>query len=71
VAQRALAQDEGIWVCPEGAACFEAVGQLREPGWIGKDEDVVVLNTGSGLIHPDTVPVDVPTLARTGFIPAQ
>jgi threonine synthase len=61
-AQGALARDEGIWVCPEGAACFAAVGQLRESGWIGEDEDVVVLNTGTGLIYPDTVSVDVPTL---------
>jgi threonine synthase len=71
VTQRALAWDEGIWVCPEGAACFAAVGQLREAGWVGEDEDVVVLNTGSGLIYPDTVPVDVPTLAPTGSIPKQ
>jgi threonine synthase len=69
-AQGALARDEGIWVCPEGAACFAAVGRLRETGWLSKDEDVVVLNTGTGLIYPDTVPVDVPTLARTDSIPA-
>jgi threonine synthase len=69
-AQDALGQDEGLWVCPEGAACFAAVDQLRESGWISKDEDVVVLNTGTGLIYPDTVPVDVPTLAPTDFIPA-
>jgi threonine synthase len=69
-AQRALAQDEGLWVCPEGAACFAAVGQLRESGWLGGDENVVVLNTGTGLIYPDTVPVDVPIIERTGSIPA-
>jgi threonine synthase len=69
-AQRSLARDEGTWVCPEGAACFAAVGQLRESGWLGGDEDVVVLNTGTGLIYPDTVAVDVPTLARDGAIPA-
>jgi threonine synthase len=69
-AQGALARDEGMWVCPEGAACFAAAGQLRESGWISEDEDVVVLNTGTGLIYPDTVPVDVPTLDPTGSIPA-
>jgi threonine synthase len=68
-AQRTLATDEGIWVCPEGAACFAAVDQLRESGWLSADEDVVVLNTGTGLIYPDTVAVDVPTLASTGSIP--
>jgi threonine synthase len=68
-AQTALARDEGTWVCPEGAACFAAVGQLRESGWLGGEEDVVVLNTGTGLIYPDTVAVDVPTLPRDGVIP--
>jgi threonine synthase len=68
-AQAALARDEGTWVCPEGAACFAAVGQLRESGWLRGGEDVVVLNTGTGLIYPDTVAVDVPTLPRDGTIP--
>jgi threonine synthase len=68
-AQWQLARDEGTWICPEGAACFAAVGQLRESGWLDGSEDVVVLNTGSGLLYPDTVPVDVPTLAKDGVIP--
>jgi threonine synthase len=70
-AQRQLARDEGTWICPEGAACVAAVGQLRERGWLGGGEDVVVLNTGAGLLYPDTVPVDVPTLANDGVIPAR
>ena len=65
-----LATDEGAWVCPEGAACFVAARQLRESGWIGRDEEVVVLNTGTGLKYPDTVTVDVPTLPRDGAVPA-
>jgi len=68
-AQRALARDEGTWICPEGAACFAAVGQLREAGWLSAGEDVVVLNTGTGLLYPDTVAVDVPTVPRDGAIP--
>ena len=68
-AQGALARDEGTWICPEGAACLAAVGRLRDSGWLDGTEDVVVLNTGSGLIYPDTVPVDVPTLASTDTIP--
>ncbi len=62
-AQRDLAADEGTWVCPEGAACFAAVGQLREAGWLGGSDEVVVLNTGSGLLYPDTITVDAPTVA--------
>jgi threonine synthase len=29
----------------------------------------VVLNTGAGLKYPETVPVDVPVLARDGQVP--
>ena len=65
-----LATDEGTWVCPEGAACFVAARRLRASGWIGRDEEVVVLNTGTGLKYPDTVTIDVATLARDGAVPA-
>lgn len=68
-AEAALARDEGTWICPEGAACFAAVGRLRESGWLAEDDEVVVLNTGTGLIYPDTVSVDVPTLAVDDAIP--
>jgi threonine synthase len=64
-----LAGDEGAWVCPEGAACFVAARQLRSSGWIGREDEVVVLNTGTGLKYPETVTVDVPTLARDGAVP--
>jgi threonine synthase len=58
-----------VFVCPEGAACFAAVGQLREGGWLAGGEHVVALNTGIGTKYPDTVPVDVPVLAKDGHIP--
>ena len=67
--QAALARDEGTWICPEGAACFAAVAQLRESGWLSATDEVVVLNTGTGLIYPDTVAVDVPILPPDGVIP--
>jgi threonine synthase len=57
-------------VCPEGAACFVAARQLRASGWIGDGDEVVVLNTGTGLKYPETVAVDVPVLARDGAVPA-
>jgi threonine synthase len=52
--QRRVAELEGAFVCPEGAACFAAVGRLRESGWIRAGEEVVVLNTGTGLKYPET-----------------
>jgi threonine synthase len=68
-AQGELARSEGAFVCPEGAACFAAVDRLRESGWLRGDENVVVLNTGSGLKYPETVPIEVPTLPAQGRIP--
>ncbi|AGL18012.1 threonine synthase [Actinoplanes sp. N902-109] len=69
--QRLLAADEGMFICPEGAACLAAARQMRAGGLLRTDEKVVVLNTGTGLKYPETVPVDVPTLPVDGAIPAQ
>ena len=66
-----LATTEGAWICPEGAACLAAARELRESGWLGEHEKVVVLNTGTGVLYPETVSVVVPTLAREGRVPAQ
>ena len=68
-----LASLEGAWVCPEGAACFVAARQLRASGWIAAGDEVVVLNTGTGLKYPETVPLregSVPVLPRDGAVPA-
>ena len=40
-------QDKRWWVCPEGAACIAAAGQLQERGLIAREEHVVAFNTGS------------------------
>ncbi|MEV6898650.1 threonine synthase [Amycolatopsis sp. NPDC051372] len=70
-AQRRLAALEGAFICPEGAACFAALDQLRESGWVSEDDEVVVLNTGAGIKYPETVEVDAPLLAKTDAIPAR
>ncbi|MEU0510673.1 threonine synthase [Amycolatopsis sp. NPDC006125] len=66
-----LARAEGTFVCPEGAACFAAVRELRGSGWLSADDEVVVLNTGAGVKYPETVQVSVPVLAKDGAIPPQ
>ena len=48
-AENMLASREGTFVCPEGAATLSAALTLRDTGWLGSDENVVLLNTGSGL----------------------
>jgi threonine synthase len=67
--QREIARLEGCFICPEGAACFSAVRRLRESGWLSGGDEVVVLNTGTGLKYPDTVPVHVPLLAPADSLP--
>jgi threonine synthase len=54
--QRTVARLEGSLICPEGAACFAAVRRLRASGWLSQTDEVVVLNTGTGLIYPETMP---------------
>ncbi|MBT8351020.1 MAG: pyridoxal-phosphate dependent enzyme, partial [Deltaproteobacteria bacterium] len=54
-AENMLASREGAFVCPEGAATLSAALKLQENGWIGSDDNVVLLNTGSGLKYPETV----------------
>jgi threonine synthase len=68
--QRAVARLEGSLICPEGAACFAAVRQLRASGWLSETDQVVVLNTGTGLIYPETITTHPPLLPPSGSIPA-
>ncbi|MGP4059398.1 threonine synthase [Halobacillus sp. H74] len=60
--QKRIAQKEGAFVCPEGAAAFLAARKLRETNWINADDHVVVLNTGAGIKYPDTVNIEIPIL---------
>src|SRR6267143_2338048 len=46
---RELGSTEGLFVAPEGAACFAALKSLLEAKQISPDEQVVVFNTGSGI----------------------
>jgi threonine synthase len=68
--QRRIAELEGSFSCPEGAACLAAAARLRESGWLAETERVVILNTGTGLKYPGTVAVNVATLAVDSRIPA-
>jgi threonine synthase len=44
---------EGLFVAPEGAACFVALKKLIENGKIEEEERVVIFNTGSGIKYLD------------------
>jgi threonine synthase len=54
-AQREVAAAEGTLVCPESAACFAALRELRASGWLSERDEVVVVSTGTGLIYPETL----------------
>ncbi len=66
--QKKVAQLEGSFICPEGAATFLAARRLREEGWIKENETVVALNTGLGVKYPNTVDIEVPVLERNGSL---
>ena len=44
---------EGLFVSPEGAACFAALQSLCRAGKIASGERVVIFNTGSGIKYLD------------------
>ena len=44
-----VGREEGILLCPEGAATLVAAQELRKSGWIRAGERVLAMNTGSGL----------------------
>lgn len=50
---REVGSKEGLFVCPEGAACFAALKLLQRAGKIASGERVVIFNTGSGIKYLD------------------
>ena len=46
---------EGIFFCPEGAACVAALRRLVENRWIKPDDEVLIFNTASGLKYLDVL----------------
>jgi threonine synthase len=56
-----LAKSEGLFASPEGGATVAALRRLCEQGWIGKDERVVLFNTGSGFKYLEAFDVRLET----------
>jgi len=48
-----LAETEGMFVAPEGAACVAALQKLLQSGFLQPDETMIIYNTGSGLKYLD------------------
>jgi threonine synthase len=47
------AQNEGVFLCPEGAAATAAYAHLLKTGFLKEADRVVLFNTGSGLKYTD------------------
>tara|TARA_B100000809_G_C15116236_1_gene522556 strand:- start:912 stop:1910 length:999 start_codon:yes stop_codon:yes gene_type:complete len=46
---------EGMFICPEGAALVAALEKLLADGTLSPDENILILNTGSGLKYLDMI----------------
>ncbi|MBX9680135.1 MAG: threonine synthase [Gemmataceae bacterium] len=61
---RRVSSAEGIAICPETAICFDVLERLLAEGKIGRDEHVVVFNTGAAQKYPEAVPLDLPRVSK-------
>ncbi|WP_428409224.1 threonine synthase [Hyphococcus sp.] len=59
-ARDAIAREEGLLLCPEGAATYAAYRQSLDDGRISKSDRVVLFNCATGLKYPME--------AKTGFV---
>ena len=48
-------RDEGIFLCPEGAAATAAYDKLLASGFLRPSDEVVIFNTGTGLKYIDVI----------------
>ena len=55
---RRAGAEEGLFLCPEGAAAIAGAALLRESGWIAPDERVLAINTGAGLKYARSLGLD-------------
>jgi threonine synthase len=61
---RRVTAAEGIGICPETAVCFDCLEQLIAAGKIGRDEKLVVFNTGAAQKYPEVMPIELPRLDK-------
>lgn len=54
-AMKELAKEEGVWMCPEGAATYASLPRLRQDGFLETHENILLYNTGQGLLYPELV----------------
>jgi threonine synthase len=57
---------EGISLCPEAAACVGVLARAVGEGHIGRDEEVVLFNTGAAQKYVELMEVSLPALRPDG-----
>ncbi|MGH9341603.1 MAG: threonine synthase [Acidobacteriota bacterium] len=50
-----MGAEEGIFLCPEGAACCAALKTLSSRGWIKPHESALIFNTAAGVKYIDSL----------------
>jgi threonine synthase len=60
-----LASEEGIFISPEGAACVVAAERLIKDGFLKRDDQIVIYNTGSGLKYLEAYSTRFPRAAAS------
>ncbi|MGB2868321.1 MAG: threonine synthase [Bacteroidota bacterium] len=53
---RTLAQKEGLFICPEGAATVSAIQKLVHSHFVEPADSILLFNTATGIKYPDIVP---------------
>ncbi len=52
-AMKKLAKTDGIALAPEAAATYATIENLKDDKWLDRDENILLLATGSGLTTPE------------------
>jgi threonine synthase len=66
-----IARHEGIFSCPESATTVAGLKQAITNGSIGRNERIVILNTGSGLKSIPALPAaEIPVISSAAELTA-
>jgi threonine synthase len=60
------AENEGVFLCPEGAAATAAYDHLLKNNWLKPEDRVVLFNTGAGLKYGDVMAEEAGIRKETG-----
>lgn len=59
---RLVSANEGIALCPETAVCLGALDMLLQRGTIGREERILIFNTGAAQKYPEAIREQLPRI---------